>query len=117
MFIQKINYLLFQDLLRLKGIAKRAPFGNGSDLVVDTSVREAWQIDAFKISASSLPPDAFGVTVPKLVSQSLAALGLDADAIGVEIHLYSLLLYEVGGHFIKHLGSEKEPGKYDTQFQ
>ncbi len=76
-------------------------------------MRNGWLIDAQKIRASSSPPDAFGRTVPELVWRAMHQLGLDAAAVGLDIHLYKLLLYETGGHFVKHLGTSKEPGRED----
>lgn len=33
---------------------------------------------------------------------------------GVEAHLYKMLMYERGGHFLAHRDTEKEPGMFAT---
>ena len=42
------------------------------------------------------------------------ALGLDAAALGIEAHLYKMLVYERDGHFKKHKDTEKEVGMFGT---
>ncbi len=91
--------------------ADRAPYGRNMDTLIDEEVRRAWQIGKDKVMIA----DAFVVkTLPALVKVACHAMGLDADALGVEAHFYKMLLYEQGGHFKKHQDTEKEPGMFGS---
>ncbi len=58
------------DLLRLKGIAEKAPFGKGFDTVHDEEVRDAWQIDAKKVTVPD-KPYFFSHSIHNLARQAL----------------------------------------------
>jgi hypothetical protein len=103
------------DLLRLKEIAEKAPFGKGFETVHDEDVRDAWQIDAKKVHAPASHADFFSKTVHGLAKQALHDhLQIDAEGMGVKAHLYKMLIYEKGGHFLVHRDTEKEPGMFGT---
>jgi hypothetical protein len=102
----------------------RSSGSDATDLIHDTQVRQAWQID----------PDHFHVderwmkeSLGKLVDQVMQDLGIATatDDAGstcssnsrqarVEAHLCKMLLYEEGGHFERHSDSEKEAGMFGT---
>jgi hypothetical protein len=88
-----------RELIKL---CRQAPFGKGTETVVDTSVRRSW----------TLEPDQFRLTNPKwddlvtaIVEDVRQALGLEGQKLSAE--LYELLLYEKGGFFQTHRDGEK----------
>ncbi len=83
-------------------VCRQAPFGKGTETVVDTSVRRSW----------TLEPDQFRLTNPKwddlvasITKDVQEALGLEGHKLSAE--LYELLLYEKGGFFLPHRDGEK----------
>ena len=92
-------------------VASRAPFGRGTQTLVDTAVRNTWQVEAAAVHVDSGFQHA-------LVTQTLpavcAALGLGQRAAQVRAVLYKLLLYEAGGFFSAHRDSEKGDGMFGT---
>jgi hypothetical protein len=96
----------------LRAAAARAPFGRGADTVVDTAVRDAWQIDSSRVS---MQPAAVwqSLVLDELLLEVIPTFGIDA-ASGVEARLYKLVIYEEGGHFALHCDTEKELGMLAT---
>ena len=93
----------------LLAVAERAPYGKGQDTLVDTSVRDCWQIDAVRIRlAGGAWPDTFAGIV------SAAAQGLGCAPERLEARLYKLLIYEQGGFFASHRDTEKADGMIAT---
>ena len=86
---------------RLIAAARIAPFGKGTETLVDTKVRKTFEIDASQIKLSA----AWEKTIEEVVSQVATDLGLADQQLHAE--LYKLLLYERGGHFQRHRDSEK----------
>ncbi len=83
-------------------VCHQAPFGKGTETVVDPAVRRSW----------TLEPDQFRLTNPKwddlvasIVEDVRQALGLEGHKLSAEI--YELLLYEQGGFFLPHRDGEK----------
>jgi len=81
---------------------RQAPYGKGTETLVDTDVRRTWELD----------PDQFQLTNPKweeLVEEIVAnvqhELGLEDRKLTA--HLYKLLVYEKGGFFLPHRDGEK----------
>ena len=89
----------------------QAPFGRGTETVTDVNVRRVWQMDAADVTLDEQWTD---VTLPAVVTDACKQIGLDAEQFGVQAHLYKLLCYEEGGHFLKHRDTEKEPGMFGT---
>lgn len=82
--------------------ADRAPYGRGSETVLDTSVRDCWQIDASKFTVGGGRwEESYGSILDKVAE----GLGLPRDCI--EAQPYKLLVYERGGFFTPHRDSEK----------
>ena len=81
--------------------ARIAPFGKGTETLVDTKVRKTFEIDASQIKLSA----AWNKTIEEVVSQVATDLGLADQQLRAE--LYKLLLYERGGHFQPHRDGEK----------
>lgn len=89
--------------------AERAPYGKGTETLVDTAVRDCWQIDAARVRlAGHAWPDSFA----KVMESVAAGLGLPAERLNAE--LYKLLIYRPGGFFAEHRDTEKVPGMVAT---
>jgi predicted 2-oxoglutarate/Fe(II)-dependent dioxygenase YbiX len=89
---------------------EQAPFGRGSETLVDTTVRNTKQ----------LPPEAFQIQNPqwdeyvnKLVANVSHDFGVQEN-LKVEAQLYKMLLYEKGSFFKMHRDSEKVEGMFAT---
>lgn len=90
-------------------VAEQAPYGKGIETLMDTSVRDCWQIDSDQVRLSgSKWRDTFE-NIMHLVSEGL---GLDQGQIGAR--LYKLLIYREGGFFAAHRDTEKEQGMIAT---
>ena len=89
--------------------AERSPYGKGAETVLDTSVRDSWQIDAKDVRLTGRAwPDSLA-TIRDLVAEGL---GLPAERLGIE--LYKLLVYRPGGFFAEHRDTEKARGMVAT---
>ena len=89
--------------------AQRAPYGRGPDTIIDTSVRDCWQIDA---GAVRFPGHRWEETLASVLKSVAEGLGLPVD--GVSARLYKLLVYEKGGFFAEHRDTEKADGMVAT---
>ena len=81
---------------------RQAPYGKGTQTLVDTDVRRVWEMD----------PAQFELTNPKwkalirsIVEEVKQRLGLDECKLSA--HLYKLLLYEKGSFFLPHRDGER----------
>lgn len=90
-------------------VAHKAPFGKGSQTIVDPNVRSAWEIDAKNISFLNKN---WGKFLNTLLAETKAGLGLEKQTISA--NLYKLLIYETGDFFLPHKDSEKEAGMFGT---
>ena len=89
--------------------AERAPYGKGADTLVDTSVRDCWQIDAARMRLGG------GVWADTLRGiLDTVATGLGCPAGRLDARLYKLLIYEPGGFFSAHRDTEKTDGMIAT---
>jgi len=86
----------------LKKQARQAPYGKGTQTLVDTNVRNVWEIDADQVVLAN--PQWADVLKQALASVQ-SALGLETQKL--ESHLYKLLLYEKGSFFLAHRDGEK----------
>ncbi len=93
----------------LIGAAERAPYGKGTRTLVDTSVRDCWQIDAGNVR---LLGRVWRDSLAQIMEIVADGLGLPAEGLGVE--LYKLLIYQPGGFFDEHRDTEKVPGMVAT---
>ncbi|KAJ9122422.1 hypothetical protein QFC22_001847 [Naganishia vaughanmartiniae] len=94
---------------RIIDVCEQAPFGRGRETLVDTSVRNSWQLDPSKIK----------LTNPDWATGIQRAIPIIAKKLGVEgtpltLHPYKFLLYKKGGHFTKHRDTEKEDRMFAT---
>ena len=90
-------------------VAHKAPFGKGSQTILDTTVRSAWEIDAQNVSF--LNPN-WAKTVESILEKVKWGLGVEQH--DVTASLYKLLIYEAGDFFLPHKDSEKEAGMFGT---
>lgn len=97
-----------KEAKQLVAIARQAPFGRGAETVLDTTVRNAYEIDAEAISFAN---PAWQSTLREITKRVAA----DLDVAGkVVAEPYKLLVYEKGGFFLPHQDSEKAPGMFAT---
>ncbi len=101
-----INALQAKALIQA---AHKAPFGKGSQTLVDDTVRRAWEIDPEKLSFEGPQWDGF---LQKVLATIKPELGIEDYEVGA--HLYKMLLYETGDFFLSHRDSEKEKGMFGT---
>lgn len=86
----------------LKKRARQAPYGRGTQTLVDTEVRRVWEIDAERVALSN--PE-WSNALQQVVRTVQSELGLEKQEL--DAHLYKLLLYERGSFFLAHRDGEK----------
>ncbi len=91
------------------GVAERAPYGKGTQTVVDTSVRDCWQIDTTRLQVAGT---AWGDTLATILGAASEGLGCPAER--MDARLYKLLIYPTGGFFAPHRDTEKSDGMVAT---
>ncbi|EFQ26740.1 2OG-Fe(II) oxygenase superfamily protein [Colletotrichum graminicola M1.001] len=88
--------------------AIQAPFGKGSETIVDTKVRNTWELD----------PKHFELLSPRWRTDLHRICAIVAGDMGIRssvtAELYKLLVYEKGAMFKVHTDSEKCPGMFGT---
>ena len=89
--------------------AQRAPYGRGPETVLDTSVRDCWQIDAGNIR---LGGGGWKESFRSILERVAGGIGCPSDRL--EARLYKLLIYEPGGFFAPHRDTEKTAGMVAT---
>ncbi|CAL4149531.1 unnamed protein product, partial [Meganyctiphanes norvegica] len=96
----------------LKNKCTAAPFGRGSETIVDKSIRDAWQVDAKDITLDN----AFNRVINEKVDEIIPILMGESfsENLQVKSELYKLVYYEKGGHFVAHRDTEKAPGMFAT---
>lgn len=94
-----------------KAIAKLstlAPFGMKDKTIVDTAVRNTWELNASEFEFQNPAWKSF---FDDLVRQAIVGLGV---RVTVRAESYKLLLYEEGAFFKAHKDSGKVPGMFGT---
>ena len=101
-----LNKIQIQALI---SVAHKAPFGKGAETILDTNVRNCWEIDASQIEFE-------GSDWAKFISKTIAKIKPDLGIEGknIDAHLYKMLVYEEGDFFLPHKDSEKEKGMFGT---
>src|SRR5215510_7696549 len=87
---------------QLVNLCHQAPYGKGTETLVDTDVRQVWELD----------PEQFQLTNPKWEELLLDVTDRVREALGLGRrtlvpHLYKLLVYEEGDFFLSHRDGEK----------
>ncbi|KAJ6479333.1 hypothetical protein C8R47DRAFT_983607 [Mycena vitilis] len=102
-----------RDVDILRSHAKQAPFGHGDKSVIDTTVRNTWEVAADAVKFTN--PTWTKFVADTVVKEVVQALGVSySPAVAPRCELYKLLLYETGSHFSPHQDTEKEPGMFAT---
>lgn len=110
--VGRIGYpLCSQQATALLKVATQAPFGKGTKTVVDTDVRQAWQISSDLVK---IDPQWLNSSLSALVADCCRQLGINAKMMNVRAELYKMLLYEKGGHFKKHKDTERGQGMFGS---
>ncbi len=100
--------LLSMQAEQIKSIAEQAPYGRGTETLVDTRVRRTWQLDAARVQITGRR---WAEDLAAVVTRVAAAFGVTGR---VEAELYKLLVYEEGSFFLSHRDTEKSPGMFAT---
>ena len=87
---------------KLIKLCRQAPYGKGTETVVDTDVRRVWELDPAQFQLTNPKWDEF---IASIVDDVKAALGLGRQKLVA--HLYKLLVYEKGSFFLPHRDGEK----------
>lgn len=93
---------------QLATVAEQAPYGRGSDTLIDTEVRRTWQIgpDQMRIGGRH-----WHQSLSAIVARCTAGLGVSEP---VSAELYKMLVYDTGSFFLSHRDTEKTPGMFAT---
>lgn len=89
--------------------SEQAPFGRGEETIVDTEVRQSWQISADEFELGN---PQWNEALQAAADQIGKELGLSGCKIGFEP--YKLLVYEEGSFFASHRDTEKIPNMFAT---
>jgi len=82
-----------------------APYGKGTETLVDPGVRNTYELDPKHFQLKGVE---WNRAIEQLVEEVAQKLGLPTDRL--EARLYKLLLYKSGGFFLPHRDSEKADG-------
>ncbi|KAG5984728.1 hypothetical protein E4U55_003500 [Claviceps digitariae] len=88
--------------------ACQAPYGKGSATIVDTAVRNTWELDAEQFSFRDPAWPAF---IRQVCDQVAVDLGINAP---ITAQIYKMLIYEKGAMFKAHTDTEKIPNMFGT---
>lgn len=100
-----------RDVRALIQCSQQSPFGKGEETIIDTAVRNSWEINADQISFTH--PD-WPRHETKILASVCADLGVHGGSSNVRAELYKMLIYEEGAMFKPHRDSEKAPGMFGT---
>ncbi|KAI2606676.1 hypothetical protein GGR54DRAFT_412120 [Hypoxylon sp. NC1633] len=88
--------------------SRQAPFGKGTETIVDTSVRNTWELDASMIKFKN--PE-WGSLLKEIRRAAQKRLGVKSE---IKAEFYKMLIYEAGAMFKAHTDSIKAPGMFGT---
>ena len=88
-----------REAVELGKTCHQAPFGKGSETIVDTTVRNTWELNADQFE---LQNPAWQTTLDEALEQVAAALGIVGGRMNIRAELYKLLLYNEGAFFDSH---------------
>ena len=87
-----------RDAKRIEAVATQAPFGKGTETVVDTTVRDTFEIDPNNFSFRNPSWNTFLRTVINNVADGL---GLPPNLPPPRADVYKLLLYKTGSQSVR----------------
>ncbi|CZT25737.1 uncharacterized protein RCC_11406 [Ramularia collo-cygni] len=99
------------DAQRLIRYSRQAPFGKGSETIVDITVRNTWEIDAAKIKCAHPKWPSIEQSILDSVTSQLGIVG---GSEFVKLEPYKLLIYGEGAMFKPHRDTEKAEGMFGT---
>ncbi|MDE0405096.1 MAG: 2OG-Fe(II) oxygenase [Nitrospira sp.] len=88
---------------------RQAPYGKGTQTLVDTDVRRVWEMDPARFE---LINPKWELLIESLLHEVQQRLGLEERKLSA--HLYKLLVYEKGSFFLPHRDGEKLDGMVAT---
>ncbi|KAG5952530.1 hypothetical protein E4U53_000663 [Claviceps sorghi] len=88
--------------------ARQAPYGKGSATIVDTTVRNTWELDAEQFTFRN---PAWPVFIRQVCARVAVDLGINAP---ITAQIYKMLIYEKGAMFKAHTDTEKIPNMFGT---
>ena len=100
-----------RDAKEIAKLCRQAPFGKGSETIVDTSVRNTWELSSDQFR---LRNPAWKTYFDKLVTKVVDELWVRGGATNIRAEPFKLLLYDEGAFFEKHKDSEKAEGMFGT---
>ncbi|KAG9251867.1 uncharacterized protein F5Z01DRAFT_691404 [Emericellopsis atlantica] len=104
-----ISMPLTEDKARqIISVCHQAPYGKGSETLVDTAVRNTWELDPtqFELKHPSWPG-----FLSKILVEVGKILGINQP---IKAELYKMLIYSQGAMFKPHTDTEKIPGMFGT---
>ena len=99
------------EVRRIINSSRQAPFGKGTETVVDTTVRNTWEVDASKINLSH---PTWHAKQHEILQKTCETLGVVRGSENVHAQLYKLLIYEEGAMFKPHKDTEKASRMFGT---
>ncbi|KAI4120997.1 MAG: hypothetical protein LQ338_006620 [Usnochroma carphineum] len=99
------------DAAQILKAANQAPFGRGSNTVIDTSFRNTKQLDP---ASFQLRNPAWTGFLQDIIKHLGVGLGYPDSPSGIKAELHKLLLYDEGSMFKPHKDSEKAEGMFAT---
>jgi len=81
---------------------RQAPYGKGTETLVDTAVRCVWELDSKYVQFTN---PKWTLLIDSIIGEVQEKLGLELRKLTA--HLYKLLVYETGSFFLPHRDGEK----------
>ncbi|KAL9129633.1 MAG: hypothetical protein Q9217_001951 [Psora testacea] len=100
-----------EDAEAIMKAGQQAPFGRGSETVVDTSFRNTQELN---VDRFRLRNPAWTQYLQDIITPLGLALGFANSPSGIKAELYKLLIYEKGAMFKPHKDTEKTEGMFGT---
>ncbi|EGZ27149.1 hypothetical protein PHYSODRAFT_467929 [Phytophthora sojae] len=97
------------DIPKLIDKCEKSPFGHNMDTKMDENVRKSWQLAPGQVQFKNPMWQAGIDKMAVVIADRLGYKGIPLQCV-----LYKLLVYEEGGHFLKHQDTEKEDGMIAT---
>lgn len=87
------------DARALARASHQAPFGYGTQTLVDETVRKTWEIDATKVIFNN---QGWKLCLDRVVEEVAEGLGVIGGSTNIRAEFYKMLLYEKGAMFKPH---------------
>ncbi|EON69319.1 hypothetical protein W97_08579 [Coniosporium apollinis CBS 100218] len=103
--------LLEEHAKAIIAVSHQAPFGKGTETIIDASVRKTWELNHNQFELRNPEWQQYVAQIAKKVA---AELGISRGTGTFQAQLYKMLLYEKGAMFKAHTDTEKVPGMFGT---